>query len=135
MELRMNGSLHTVLIVTDDRQASSLLEEVLRPRNLRLFVAPGAAPALEICERESVHLVISDLGTPAKDRTRFLESLLRLQPEARTLLIFRTDAPPEVPSDRVRFLRKPFFPSQLMEQVEPLLPNRRARLTRVAIPI
>jgi DNA-binding NtrC family response regulator len=128
-EFRMNRGLHTVLIVADDLQASYLLEEMLGSRNLRLLVAHCAAPALEICERESVHLVISDL--PASDGTRLVDRLLRLQPEARALLISPSQHASGAPaSDRIGFLRKPFFPSQLIEQVKPLLSERSIKAGR-----
>jgi DNA-binding NtrC family response regulator len=113
-----------VLVVDDDPQILRLLETMLKPQRVNVFVTARATEALLISEREAVHLLISDVGMPEMDGRKLAERVLKLHPQASVLLI--SGRPPEAPAvadaARVRFLRKPFFPSQLLEQLRELLP-------------
>ncbi len=113
-----------MLVVDDDPQILRLLETMLKPRRVKVFVTPRATEALQISEREAVHLLISDVGMPEMDGRKLAERVLKLHPQASVLLI--SGSPPEAPAGseaaRVHFLRKPFFPSQLLEQLRELLP-------------
>ena len=119
----MNGDSRTVLIVDDDPQVLRLVEQMLRPRNIRVLAAPRPTAALEIFARESVHLLISDVAMPEMDGGKLAERALSLQPETRILLISGYPKEPTVDArpGQVRFLRKPFFPSQLIENLGALL--------------
>ncbi len=115
----------TVLIVDDEPQVLRLIEKMLRPRRVNVLVAPGAADALRICERERVHLLISDMRMPEMDGARLAERVLKLHPQASVLLIsgYPKDPPRLGKTGQVRFLRKPFFPSDLIEELSRLLPE------------
>ena len=115
----------TVLIVDDDPQMLRLLEKMLRARNVKLLGAPRPSEALRICESEPVHVLISDLAMPEMDGNRLAGLVLKMHPEAHVLLISgrHTDPPLASKSDRVLFLKKPFFPSQLIQQLKELLPD------------
>jgi len=58
----MDESARTVLIVDDDPQILRLVERMLRPQSFKILVAPRPRRALEICEREPVDLLISDVA-------------------------------------------------------------------------
>ena len=120
----MDNGTRTVLVVDDDPQILRLLETMLKPRHVRVLVTPQPAEALRICESETVHLLISDVRMPEMDGRKLAERVLKLHPQASVLLI--SGSPPEAPAGseaaRVHFLRKPFFPSQLLEQLRELLP-------------
>lgn len=113
-----------MLVVDDDPQILRLLETMLKPRRVKVFVTPRATEALQISEREAVHLLISDVGMPEMDGRKLAERVLKLHPQASVLLI--SGSPPEAPAvseaAHVHFLRKPFFPSQLLEKLRELLP-------------
>jgi DNA-binding response OmpR family regulator len=115
----------TALIVDDDPQVLKLVEKMLRPRNFRIQVAPKPSEALRIAESEPVHLLISDIGLPEMDGKRLTEKVLKLYPEAAVLLIsgrYR-DNSATVKSARVKFLSKPFFPSDLLRVITELFPD------------
>jgi CheY-like chemotaxis protein len=85
-----------VLVVDDDPQILRLLETMLKPRRVKVFVTPRATEALQISEREAVHLLISDVGMPEMDGRKLAERVLKLHPQASVLLI--SGSPPEAPA-------------------------------------
>lgn len=120
----MNGATRTVLIVDDDPQVLVLVEKMLRPRRVKVLSAPRPGEALQICEREPVDLLISDVSMPEMDGEKLAERVLKLQPQTRVLLISGMyGEPAAAKAGRVHFLKKPFFPSQLLEQLQELLPE------------
>jgi DNA-binding NtrC family response regulator len=120
----MDNGTRTVLVVDDDPQILRLLETMLKPRHVRVLVTPQPAEALRICESETVHLLISDVRMPEMDGRKLAERVLKLHPSASVLLISGslTEAPAVGKASQVHFLRKPFFPSELMAELRELLP-------------
>ncbi len=121
----MDERTRTVLIVDDEPQVLGLVEKMLRPRRINVLVAPRAADALRICEREPIHLLISDIRMPEMDGDKLAERVLKLHPRAAVLLIsgYAKESPAVGKGGRVRFLRKPFFPSELLQHLKELLPE------------
>src|SRR4051812_18882634 len=120
----MSVAPRTVLIVDDDPNILRLVEKMLKSRQVNVLAAPRPSEALLICERQPVHLLISDVAMPEMDGNKLADRVLKLHPEAFVLLIsghYRADEPPPT-SDRIHFLPKPFFPSQLLAQLKELLP-------------
>ncbi|MGB7760425.1 MAG: response regulator [Bryobacteraceae bacterium] len=115
----------TVLIVDDDPQILRLVERMLGGRKVNVLVARRPSAALEICQRQTVDLLISDIVMPEMDGIKLAERVLKLLPEARILLISgeAKETPTLSKSRRVRFLPKPFFPAQLIECLSELLPE------------
>jgi DNA-binding NtrC family response regulator len=121
----MDQQARTVLIVDDDPQILKLLEKMLKPQVFKILVAPRPSQALEICGREPVHLLISDIAMPEMDGNKLMAKVLQLQPGASVLLISGHHKEPAsaVKAGRVRFLKKPFFPSDLLAALRELLPD------------
>jgi CheY-like chemotaxis protein len=119
----MTQPARTVLIVDDEPQMLKLVEKMLKARNFQIHVAPKPSDALRIAEAGPVHLLISDIGLPEMDGRKLTEKILQLHPQAYALLIsgrYRDKTPK---SDRVRFLGKPFFPSDLLKTLQELFPD------------
>jgi CheY-like chemotaxis protein len=72
-----------------------------------------------------VHVLISDVHMPEMDGDKLAERVLKLHPEASVLLIsgYAREAPKLGKAGQVRFLRKPFFPSDLIERLMEMLPE------------
>ena len=121
----MSNAPRTILIVDDDPQILNLVQKMLGSRQAKVLVAPRHSEALRICEQEPVHLLISDIVMPEMDGNKLAERVLKLHPEASVLLIsgYYKETPLAAKSSRVKFLRKPFFPSQLIERLRELLPE------------
>jgi DNA-binding NtrC family response regulator len=118
----MGGAPRTVLIVDDDPQILRLLEKMLKTRPVNILVTPRPSDALAICDRQPVDLLISDVSMPEMDGNRLADRVMKRCPQASVLLIsghFRT-----VPenTERIRHLKKPFFPSELIGHLRELLP-------------
>lgn len=118
----MNPTQRTVLVVDDDRQILGLVEKMLRPQGVIVLSANRPSEAQRIFEAQAVDVLISDVMMPEMDGGRLAERLLKLQPEARVLLISgQAKVPPLAKLPNVRFLRKPFFPSMLVKELRELL--------------
>ena len=115
----------TVLIVDDDPQILRLVERMLGARKVNVLVAPRPSAALEICYRQAVDLLISDIVMPEMDGIKLAERVLKLHPGAQVLLISgqAREAPTLSKARRLHFLRKPFFPAQLIACLHELLPE------------
>jgi DNA-binding NtrC family response regulator len=120
----MSSPQLTVLIVDDDNQILRLVEKMLKPQGVTILCANRPSEALRLCEGQSVHLLISDVVMPEMDGGKLAERVLKLHPEARVLLISgQAKEPAVVKLPQVRFLRKPFFPSVLLQNIRELLPQ------------
>jgi len=121
----MVAAPRTVLVVDDDPQALRLLEKMLHPRNVKVLVSPRPSDALAICQTESVHLLITDLAMPEMDGRKLADRVLQLHPDAAVLLISGryAEPPPSARNGQVMFLRKPFFPADLVRHLKVLLPE------------
>jgi len=121
----MAESARTVLIVDDDPQVLRLVEKMMRARPFKILAVPRPSEALRIFERESVHLLISDIAMPEMDGHKLAEKVLALYPGTPILLIsgHAKEQPSAARTGRVKFLTKPFFPSDLLEALRELLPD------------
>ena len=121
----MSEPTRTVLIVDDDPQMLRLIRAMLGPQNVIVLAAPRPSDALRICGQEMVDLLISDVSMPEMDGNKLAERVLKLHPHASVLLISGAvnEAPP-VRAGRVRFLKKPFFPAELIRLLREMLADR-----------
>jgi len=118
----MNAPQRTVLVVDDDRQIIGLVEKMLRPQGVAVLSANRPSEALKLCESQPVHVLISDVMMPEMDGGKLAERFLKLQPESRVLLISGQGRVPSAAKlPHVRFLRKPFFPSALVQELREML--------------
>ena len=118
----MNAAPRTVLVVDDDSQILGLVEKMLRPQGITVLSANRPSAALKICEEQTVDVLISDVMMPEMDGGRLAERYLKLRPEGRVMLISgQARLPSMAKLPNVRFLRKPFFPSVLVQELRELL--------------
>jgi CheY-like chemotaxis protein len=120
----MSTAPRTVLIVDDDPAVLRLMEKMLKARAVTVLLAPRPSEAIRICESQPIHLLISDVAMPEMDGMKLADRVLTLQPKASILLISGKYKDGDSPSGdhRMRFLPKPFFPSQLIACLNELLP-------------
>jgi CheY-like chemotaxis protein len=121
----LDNHIKTVLVVDDEPALLRLVQEMLRPRAIKVLVAPRPSEALRICETQAIDLLISDVRMPEIDGNKLAERILKLYPDASVLLMsgYAKEAPSLGKPGQVRFLRKPFFPSELIKQLQELLPE------------
>jgi DNA-binding NtrC family response regulator len=117
-----------VLIVDDDPQILRLLRAMLGPQNVKVLSAPLPSDALRICGEETVDVLISDISMPEMDGNKLAERVFKLNPRVRVLLISgAVDQAPVVKGGQVRFLKKPFFPAELIRLLSEMLEDRAER--------
>jgi two-component system cell cycle sensor histidine kinase/response regulator CckA len=124
----MSEPTRTILIVDDDPQILRLVSAMLGPQQVHVLAAPRPSEALRICGEEKVDLLISDVSMPEMDGNKLAERVLKLCPGVSVLLISGAvqEAPP-VRGGRVRFLKKPFFPAELIQLVRLMLADKAER--------
>src|ERR1700730_16375635 len=119
----MSEEPRTVLIVDDEPQILLLVQRMLQARKVKILLAPKPSEALRICEREPVHLLISDVDMPEMPGNKLAERGLKLWPEAAVLLMsgVYNEAPRLTAAGKVRFLKKPFFPADMVRLLGEML--------------
>jgi two-component system, cell cycle sensor histidine kinase and response regulator CckA len=119
----MPDDSRTVLIVDDEPQILLLVQRMLQARKVKILVAPRPSEALRICEEEPVHLLISDVDMPEMPGNKLAERVLKLRPEAAVLLMSGVydEAPRVAAPGKVRFLKKPFFPADMVKMLGEML--------------
>ena len=121
----MSEPTRTVLIVDDDPQILRLLRAMLGPQNVNVLSAPRPSDALRICGEQTVDVLISDVAMPEMDGNKLAERVLKLHPRASVLLISgEVNKPPAVKAGQVRFLKKPFFPAELIKLLREMLADK-----------
>jgi DNA-binding NtrC family response regulator len=112
----------TVLIVDDDPQILRLMQAMLGPQQVKVIAVPRPSDALRICGEECIDVLISDFSMPEMDGAKLAERVWKLYPNVAVLMISgdRTEAP-AVRGGRIRFVRKPFFPGELIRVLREML--------------
>ena len=77
----------TLLFVDDEPGILSALRRLFRPHGYRIFIAEGGAAGLEILEKETIDLVISDMRMPEMDGAAFLKEVRRRWPKVMRILL------------------------------------------------
>lgn len=77
----------TLLFVDDEANILSSLKRLFHPYGYRIFTAEGGVQGLEIMERESVDLVMSDMRMPDMNGAQFLEKVNERWPETVRILL------------------------------------------------
>jgi CheY-like chemotaxis protein len=73
-----HSELKSVLVVEDSPDTLLLLNVLFENRGCRVLTAESASEALEIAERETPDIIISDIGMPEMSGYELLKSLRRL---------------------------------------------------------
>jgi response regulator RpfG family c-di-GMP phosphodiesterase len=77
----------TILFVDDETNILSSLKRLFRPFGYRIFTAESGALGLEIMQRETVDLVVSDMRMPEMNGAQFLEKVRAGWPDAVRILL------------------------------------------------
>ena len=113
----------TVLFVDDEETILQALQRALRPMaaSWELRFAHGGREALDLCQRETLHAVVSDLRMPGMSGTELLAAVAQQQPLcARVLLSGHVDDGSVLNSLHVAHacLMKPCRPTELRAAIE-----------------
>lgn len=119
---------HSILVVDDNEQALTLVEEALTSRGYQVTITSKgveAMPILESKKGENIDLVIIDLVMPDVDGMELAGKILKKRPNIRVLVMsgYADDVVVHgvFESDNVDFLAKPFSIRDLFARVTALL--------------
>ena len=132
------GGAETILLVEDEEEVRTLLEEILDAYGYRVLVAPNGADALQCWERHraEVQLILTDVVMPHMSGP---ELVRRLRAAGADLGVVYMSGYTELPiADAVAaeanaaLLRKPFTPQSVTARIREVLDARRAPSGRVS---
>jgi len=124
-----NGNL-TLLFVDDEPGILSALRRLFRPHGYRIMIAESGAEGLEILEKETVDLVISDMRMPEMDGATFLKHVRTRCPKiVRILLTGYADITSTVAAinegEIYRYISKPWDDNEIVLVVREALERQR----------
>ncbi len=117
----------TILLVEDDEMVRKLAREVLETSGYRVLAATSGSAAMQICEqdRETIHLLLTDVVMPEMSGSEVGIRLQSLHPEMRILFMsgYADNAIVHhgVLDAGTSFLQKPFTPDALALKVREVL--------------
>ena len=119
----------TILIIENEVSNRLLIERVLSTRGYHCISASNGQEALNILDRESADLILTDLSMPVLDGYRTTQ-LIRERPAmanvpivAVTAYAMNDESEAAMQIGCNEYLIKPFKPRQLLEVVDRLLPR------------
>ena len=123
----------TLLFVDDEANILSALRRLFRPHGYRIFVAESGPAGLEVLERETVDLVISDMRMPEMDGASFLKQVRARWPGVmRLLLTGYADISSTIAAINegqiYRYIAKPWDDNEITLVVREALERRRLEL-------
>jgi len=123
-------SAPTLLFVDDEPGILSALRRLFRPQGYRIFIAEGGAAGLEILEKETVDLIISDMRMPEMDGATFLKKVRERWPKImRILLTGYADITSTVSAinegEIYRYIAKPWDDNEILGVVREAIERQR----------
>lgn len=116
-----------ILVVDDEPAILYLTERVLKRQSFEVETAPHGAAALELLQRASFDLIISDLDMPEMDGLTLWQEVQRRWPKTAPALLLMTGSHPDNSSylycqqNNIPYLNKPFTLEELSQSVSHLL--------------
>ena len=122
----------SLLLVDDEPGILSSLRRLLRPTGYKIHTAESGMSGLELLERETVDLVISDMRMPEMDGAKFLEQVRNRWPGiTRILLTGYADINSTMDAinrgEIYRYISKPWVDSDLLLVIRDALESARLR--------
>ncbi len=118
--------MYTALLVDDDQYILHLCTDVLaRTRRFHILHASSGREAIDTASKcdETIELLLSDIMMPGGiSGVTLAECLTVSRPEIKVLLMSGNSPEPLAMKPGWHFLAKPFCPSDLLGQVEAILP-------------
>lgn len=111
---------YNILVVDDDKEITNAIEIYLKNQNYQVFKAYNGREALDIFEKEEIHLVLMDVMMPVMDG---MQATLKIREKSVVPIIFLTAKSEDM--DKILglnmgaddYITKPFNPMELLARV------------------
>lgn len=117
----MATSSITILCVDDEETPRTLRKLILQKQGYQVITAASGAEALEVLDRVSIDLVLSDQMMPGMAGTELTKSVKSMRPTMPVILISGVNEIPADASYADRFISKVGGPELLFETVAEVL--------------
>ncbi|MBJ6724173.1 response regulator [Geomesophilobacter sediminis] len=115
-------SSETILIVDDEEQIRSLMEDTLDMFGYRVITAKDGREAVELYQQHNqIDLVILDIIMPVLDGVQTYRAMMKMNPKAKIIFITGYAGGKLDLSGRFYLLSKPFLPTELLKVVRKAL--------------
>lgn len=120
-------AMGSVLVVDDEPELASLLEEILEAGGYQVETAPDGKAALERLAVDRFDLILSDVRMPGLDGPAFYQALEQKHPELTSRIVFMTgniltdDTADFFAATGAPCLRKPFVTEELQRVLQQVL--------------
>ncbi len=112
--------MYNILIAEDEKDIGAAIEVYLKSQNYNVYKAYNGEEALEIFEREKIHLILMDIMMPRMDG---IKATMRLRETSNVPIIFLTAKSED--TDKILglnmgaddYITKPFNPLELLARV------------------
>ena len=79
--------METILIVDDEKNYTAVLSAVLEEEGFETLTANSGQEALQLCEKEEISLVLSDMKMPVMDGLELLEKIKKRAPDLPVIIM------------------------------------------------
>ena len=119
----MSENKHTILVIEDEELLLDLLKEMLEGEGYRVITSSDGQQAVDLyrTEKDSVSLVLSDMGLPTMGGWEVLRQLKTINPHVKVILSsgfvdskVRQDM---ISSGAKDFIQKPYMPDIVIRQI------------------
>ncbi len=120
----------TILIVEDDEQVRRMAARILTSAGFKVLVAASGGEAIIACEQEEapIHLLVTDVIMPGLNGRELAGRLIALRPALKVVFMsgYNDDSIARlgVLDASVRFVGKPFSPTELTNAIRDALDDR-----------
>lgn len=120
----------TVLLVDDAEQVRSLCKQVLAPHGCTALKAENGQAAVAAHQQHHPDVVVMDIAMPVMDGLSALKKIMRLDPQARVMMVTAMGQEAQVraaaDAGARDFIVKPFGSSRFLAGIHKLLAEERA---------
>jgi len=128
--------MYNVLVVEDEREIAAAIEVYLKNQNYNVFKAYNGIEALEVLEKQEIHLILMDIMMPRMDG---IQATIKIREKSNVPIIFLSAKSEDM--DKILglnigaddYVTKPFNPLELLARVNSCLRRYTSYSNNVAV--
>jgi DNA-binding response OmpR family regulator len=112
--------IYSVLVVEDEKEIADAIEVYLKNQNYRVFKASNGQEAIDIFEKEEIHLILMDLMMPVLDGIEATIAIRKISTVPIVMLTAKSEDMDKILGLNIGaddYITKPFNPLELLARV------------------